>query len=833
MHISLLIFFIIIMMFHQGFAAVPEPQPLPSFRLPPVIQQQELQLESQDLKLTKAEPAVEKLTLAARIVDGIKIAITFPWLKKTSHVIYQRYGRIYIAFDQIAAFDVETVTKLHSVFYDDFKQEPSQQGLTLVSFKMPKKRSMKMERQGQSWVLWFSNDDSSQPTSAVMKPHYNDNPVAHLDYVVQGVRSIGIINDPIGHDKVHVVFTDMPQATQGINAVDYTLLSTHAGIAVVPKSDDLNVTLYEQGFSIGRHGNKSLHLSSTADYTSTRKPALPVQLLDFSPWEHPQSDWFTINQHHLFKIAHTKGRERIEARLQSIGFLLSTGYFYEASAQAQLLTVDDSELIDDLRCVLLQAMGHVLTYQPDRAQKLFDHPQHGIEPEMLLWKGIGQILQEHYKQGLHTVIQNMRYLRHYPKAVRNFICMLAAQASYELDYPGKIFLDFISKVELTPYEQALYDLYAYELDHEARHADKEHWQLKKLLTSRHRRVRSEATLLLANPSSANAEVTIKNLESVRFAWRGDDTELALWRHLAKLYEHTGKTNEALMNLRQIHEYAKSTADQSEALRQGQDLLHQAFVKPNETLVKPAEDYKTIALYHEFKEFIPTDERREQIFDRLLTIFEQHNQLQAASDCLEKNLTHAYKNEDIKGRHVIYLASLYLEQHHYKKVTKLLTQYSELLSKHPQFKHLRDMLYVKLLAEQGHADAALSLLEHDDSLEALILKINLLWTLSRWQETSQHIVKLLQTQTLSADDRADYVLRLAVTHAMLNNKQALIILKQTFADFMTTTKHKDVFMLITSPLETASKTIYQNSLDQLTAANTFTSFLKDWRAKNLN
>lgn len=840
-----------------SFAArkIPQPMALPSFRLQSPTQKPLTPLTAPQANgstvLTSSPPAQSDITTIADVnvyakrLNEAQVELHIQWHDNVSCVAFQRGPRFIVAFDRPAHVDLSKANIPDHSFYRDVQPIVPQKDLTVLTFKLVGEPVVSVRQEGNDWVILFAKEGTPLPSSLKktplqLVPETLGDPAVYLAYTVIDTQTIHDLQDPDIGDRLFLIFRDQLAPVQGGTYIDYAILPSHAGIVLLAAADDLEVIKTVRGFKVGRSNRQPLHLSAVMDRERERKRAFPPPFFEFTGFYEQPRDWLQAQRNHLFKIFNNQGRKRLQARQDMVLFLLSTGYFLEAIANVDLMETENPDVKNDIQFIALKVMSAVLAHQPDRIETLLNTPPFRDEPEILLWKGVARLLDEKYHEGLQLIIQNIRYLSDYPIPVKNDVCLLAAHASYRLNYPGQFFIDCISKAYLSPAQLALYHLYAYQMDKRYRDVEKKRTSLALLRQSHHPRVQAEATLLLIDDNGLDLTEAIKTLEDLRFRWRGDDTEARVLTTLAELYEKAGNPYKALTYWEQLYHWFPHSSFQQQARERGQEILYKTFMGQGKEPV--LSDYQAIALYFEFKELLPHDKRQEAMFDHLITLHEKLGLLARATTLLEKSLTPLEQSStppstpqratDITTAwRILHLGSLYLELGKTEKVLETLERIPENLEAMPGILQGKRFLHAKLLADQGQLDAGLSLLQPDTSLESLKLQADLCWQAQRWAHSAEIITKIIQLLDKDAKQRADYVLKLAVALALSHNVRGLELVKNAFGQFMAQSANREAFMIITSSADTVGGSVYQQSLAQLAASRTFNDFLQEFRKKN--
>jgi hypothetical protein len=291
---------------------------------------------------------------------------------------------------------------------------------------------------------------------------------------------------------------------------------------------------------------------------------------------------------------------------------------------------------------------------------------------------------------------------------------------------------------------------------------------------------------------------IRDLEGIRFAWRGDEFEFNLLRRLGTLYLEEGQYRKGLDRLRQAATYFRSHAEAPQVTLQMSDVFSRMYLEDAADTLQPV---TAIALYDEFKELTPAgvqgDEMIRKLADRLVGV----DLLDRAAALLRSQVRYRLQGVE-KARVGAQLTLVNILARQYAEALKALdeTQASgmpEALS--TKRRHLR----AKSLIGLKQREQALAVLKGDKSRDAELLRTEIFWSARNWSKTSQSLGNLIRESDAKPgkplnEQQAAYVLNYAIALTLSGNERALSRARSDYSAAMAKGSLKDAFRLIVSP-----------------------------------
>jgi hypothetical protein len=338
--------------------------------------------------------------------------------------------------------------------------------------------------------------------------------------------------------------------------------------------------------------------------------------------------------------------------------------------------------------------------------------------------------------------------------------------------------------------------------------------------------RTELLLKLRNISPAEA---IDDLETLRFAWRGDEFEFRLLRRLGDLYLTEGDYRSGLRTLRQAATYFRRHKEAGEVTQQMTDAFSKLYLDGVASELPPV---AAIALYDEFKVLTPSGEKGDEMIRKLADRLVSVDLLARGAELLEAQVKFRLKGVE-KARVGAQLALIHILDKKPQKAEEVLKATQE-AGVPDELAVRRRHLLVRALSEMGRESEAIVLLEGDESREADLLRVDFNWEKQDWTGAAQALRRIVRSIMEESDGPLDdsnarYVLNLAIALTLSGNERAVDRLRIDYAEAMGNTSFQDAFLLIASP-GAQGLADYRTIANKVGAAEKFQGFMAAYRER---
>ncbi len=671
---------------------------------------------------------------------------------------------------------------------------------------------------------------------------------------LKGARAVLDFKDPVsGHDiKVVTVEEAKQYAGPPREFIDFEVLYSPVGLAIIPKVSDLNMQIVRGGVEISRPGGLTMVEESLLASMTAKK----IQAED--------DDTLVMTRVFDFKAWQLGG---IPSLLENKRIILAGLKELPETAQAEsLLTLGKMYLSNSMGP---EALG-VLDFAAQERPGLFGNPEftalhgaasalssHNIDAfsylsqdilipfeEVHYWRAYILADEGDWQQAAEILPKKFAPLYDYPVLLQNrLLPRLAEIALRSGDLKSAEELLAIiekNKKEMQDPQKASLVYLQGELFRQQKNTKKTKKLWKPLTVGSDDLYRAKAGLSLARLKVAEGEITpeeaIDDLERLRYAWRGDQLEVQINYWLGRTYFEAGKYLKGLKLMRDAVSYDEGTPLGQRVAGEMADIYAQLFLGEELDKVSPLD---AIGLYDEFKELVPLDERGDKIIERLAEHLAKADLLTRAGDLLQYQLDHRLKDADIY-RVGVRVAAIRLLDAQYDKAIKALNVAAAKLQQLPEemrtTRRYRDisLLRARALSRKGRPDQALALLgDLDRTADMNRLRADIAWTAGYWDDAAEALGDVLLDQNISLTrplDEEDTALLLqrAVSLNLAGDRIGLANMREKYSDLMAQTEKSKVFDVITRPRQSGALADRDTLLSVVSEVDLFKDFLDSYK-----
>lgn len=759
----------------------------------------------------------DKVELYTLRQDQNREKIIFHWKQDSPPALFMRGDYAFLVFSQAANFDSTHVNQ-SSDFHEDFKVLSLPKGSGIVVRLRPQVEAS-LSQKDHIWSLRFEFPENLEqpPVEPDIATEYEsftttDSP-SRIGFKLGEKSQILTFVDPYLGDSFVIVPTKDRQKVER-QFEEFDLIPSHRGLVLLEKSDHLSFEMTPENTLLVGGEKGALSLSDQNDRARARAKAPPPAVINFDKWEKAISNFPKLLEEVAdgkFQKPDLSEKEFIQGHVNLALGYLSHGFYSRSANSLEYVLMRQPQLDDDPTINILRAICHAGLHQTDIAENLVRDQAFEGEEHALLWQGVTQLQSEKYYEGLRAILPHLALLKKYPQDLTDVVYLLMAYGAYRIKYPGLLFLNSINQGTLTKREKDLYSFLNIFLSPPNPEAEK---VLEKLArTALNERVRSEAifTLIMKDAKKKDRKKTIAALEKIRYDWRGDSLEMNIATELADLYAQEKESQKALGLYRMIKEQFDHLPGSDHIIKKAENYFCDTFL---DRTSQP--QYMAVALYNRYKELLPKGGREHDVLDHLAQDYENLDLYPQA----EKTLRYLLQNTpdpQKKGGFLIRLAKMYERAGDFDKAHEMINEIHTLPDQGALSEPIL-LLEARLLIKEGRPKEAYALLEKDQSYEALLLKIDLMWADSNWSDLRQLLTSAITSNGAPVKDQNRFLVSLAVVLNNLDDTQAIEKLRQNFLSRMNKTEHKEQFDLLTLPPEAPaggmSKQAYQAELDKI-------------------
>jgi tetratricopeptide (TPR) repeat protein len=738
-------------------------------------------------------PPSGEVKMRAEMQDD-RLLLRFPWRAPLGAALFRRGDAIWLVFDAKAKVDLSEAP--HGLPQATRMDQAPDEAATAIRITAPPTILPTLTADGDVWTLALGPIAAGPAPAAVeVKSDLSSAPIS-LTAQMAGATGVFWIADPMVGDHLAVVTALGP--SKGVatarDLVDGVVLASAQGLAIAPRVDDLKVSTDGDIVRIGRP--KGLELSPASSLgRGTPAPAdLPARtsmpaLIDFDGWSKVGAQGFVGRYDRLLagaadEIDKGKGAS-VQARLGLARFLVGSELAFEAIGVLNSLAKTNPLMLQDPEFRGLRGAARAIAGRYKDAEADFSSPAVALDPASSLWRGyisnqLGDIVgaRQQFAKGrsalsLFNAKWQVRFLR------------ADAEASIAAgDLPAaRLDLADLATNGLDPVERQKTDFDRARLLEASGKAAPALALYQQVSGSAYGGIAAPAILhatqlqlSLGRMKPADAATT---LESLRFRWRGDNTELETVRALGGIYLNSGHYREAMDALRSaalsLPDLPAAAAVQADLAKAFQDL----FLRGGADGLPPIQ---ALGLFLDYKDLTPIGADGDLMVRKLARRLVDVDLLDQAAQLLKyqadnrlDGVARASVDTDLA---MIQLMNRQPEA----ALDAINSSRSTLLPK--DMAERRRVLQARALAGLGRFDDALELLDTDKSPDALEARGEIAWQQRDWPKVGALLEQRLgdrwkSSQPLNVEDQA-VLLRAGIAYSLANDNVGLARLRSHYA-----------------------------------------------------
>jgi tetratricopeptide (TPR) repeat protein len=773
--------------------------------------------------------------------------ISFSWLEPTAAAIFSRAGHIWAVFDRSAKLQMTPPSaSLSEVIF--LAEQIDIENLTVFRFRVAPKLVPVARRQGHRWAIELRSNIINPPrlVSIDRKGDIEKDGSVVLSGAV--ANKLTQVPDPEVGDIIQVA----PILTPGVGIpherdfVQFKLLQSAQGVAIVAKVDDLKIATKRKGLEIsaagglaisqGRRRVKNLlnRNAKKGDGKGDEGPA--ARLFQFAAWKGDQKASFEKRkqalQLGLSKVP--KGR-RNKARWPLARFYFAHQYMADATGVMSQILTHDPAIIEDPSFKALRGAARLWLGRTQDAEVDLMVPSLDGDPEISIWRSALFAQKHEWKRAYDEYLDAGGIPAKYDQNVRVWLTMQATEAALranDIETVNKLLIALNKEENLRPLQATQIMLLRGKGFEAVDDIDSAIQNYQEVIAAGVRPTEARANFARINAGLKNRELTlldaIAEMERLRFSWRGDDFEFELLRRLGDLYMDNGDYRNALNVYRLAVTYFPKLPDSKVVSQEMNDVFKRLFLDGEADALS---SISALALYYDFRELTPVgkigDEMIRQLANRLVSV----DLLTRAAGLLEHQVKFRLKSVE-KSRVGLRLAVIYMLHRRFDKAmsTMKITRWRNLP---PELLMERRQIEARILSNLEKPEDALLALVGDASKEANLIRVDLYWQMRRWQDMIQTLAEILGNawngpRALTREERS-YVMKMAVAMALDGNETGLDQLRHDYANKMTDTKDAEGFDLITQKIDPRT-TEFRKVAGAIAQIDTLESFMSRYRER---
>lgn len=865
--------------------AQPEPQPEPE---PEVTEQDEEQQPPTQAELTAPEPEkmptteeavnelVEKLPKEeAAVIENAPVAevqevkikarapdsfITISSTDNFGLAAFRHAGRIWIVNDKTNLLIRPQINGPLTNALKPVQEIESAKGIAYVMRDPAEDVDIKGQGGGILWRVVVGPEvlKTDQPTSPLRKDvTRTETRSGKVLWPMKGARNVLDFTDPVTGQDIKVVTVDEAANFAGParEFVDFSVLETSVGLAVIPKVSDLKVQLVRGGVEISRKDGLSVVdddlLKSLTDVSDSvnegqRRPSNAQRVFDFKAWRLGGVNATDENKRVILSDL------KAQAEQSQAESLLTLGQMYVANAMGPeaLGALDYAvsarpDLWQNPEFAAIYGAAAALSYHNEDAYGHLSRELLQPFEEVQLWRAYVLADVGDWQQAAEVMPDNIGMIYDYPALLQNRLIPRIAEVSLrngDLDTAKELLqIAYENREDMHASERAALAYLLGEASRQTGDVEKTLKFWEPLTVGRDDLYRAKAGLALnrlkIDEGMIKPSESIDDLERLRYAWRGDALEVQINYWLGRTYFEAGEYLRGLKVMRDAVTFDRGTPLGRRVAGDMADMFANVFLSQE---IEKVSALDAVALYDEFRELVPLDDRGDMIIQQLAEILADADLLERAAGLLEDQLDHRLQGTDVY-RVAIRLAAIRLLDNKPDQAIAALDRAAAKLEELPEefrtpsrYREIL-MLRARALSRKGRPDQALALLNGlDRTPEMDLLRSDIAWTAGYWDDAGEALDDVIVNENISMtrpleDRHATLILQRAVALNLAGDRIALANLREKYGDLMKQTEKAKVFEVITRPRQNAALADRDTILSIVSEVDLFEDFLESYRS----
>ncbi|MBV1886842.1 MAG: tetratricopeptide repeat protein [Parvibaculaceae bacterium] len=742
-------------------------------------------------------------------VLGSSVRLTFPWAERVGAAVFQRAGKVWMVFDTTDEVDLSGIGQAARLLIGDPEIVPVDDA-TIVQFSPKERVLLTASEKGRSWIVTLG-DVIVEPTRAItLNRGWAENGEAKVSLDLRGRGRVHWVRDPEVRDVLAIVTANGPG--QGLvaprNFVEFSAMATTQGLVFVQLADDLYVRALENEVIVSRGSGLTLSAANAAEYGkqgqrdfNTGDPGK----MDFARWrEVPGDDFFAQRQYYQKKLVDRDG-DPIETTIRYAQFLMSYGLANETLALLRNLSRKHPDVLIE---PAFKALRGVANFQRGLYEEaLTDLSEHALlrDPHAALWRGALHAELGHWREARADFARAKNSFEEYEPDFQALFRVRAAEAELSAgDLPSVAYnLNQIPDgVENIRYQLET-EMVRGRMFEAANRTDEALEKFERVIQAHYRPVSTKARFAKATLQHRSGLIDDQGLEEelerLKFAWRGDDLELAILERLAEMKLARGKVKMALSMMRGAVSHYPNTDRGRRMASRMTEIFTDLFLSGGADQMDSVE---ALALYYDFRELTPIGRRGDAMIRRLADRLVDVDLLGQAAELLQHQVDHRLRGI-ARAQVATKLALIRLMDRQPEQALAAIRSSRQALLP-SDLASQRRLMEARALAELGLEDHALELLEEQDGEEAQLLRADVLWSSQQWEKSGEQVETMLGRTWASDEPLIDteraLVMRAAIAYSLADNPVALERLRKKYGEKMRASEDGNNFATVTEPIE---------------------------------
>jgi tetratricopeptide (TPR) repeat protein len=743
--------------------------------------------------------------------EKTSLTLTVPWANPVGAAVFRHGDAVWIVFDARAKLDLSAAPKS----FGDIKGLQWAQGpdFTVLRVGASDAIATSIDTDGPVWRFTFGGEPEPPPEGEPKIGRDDQTGPAALTAALAGASKVVWVRDPTVGDRVAVVTAPGPlkPTGHGRDFVEARLLPTLHGLAIQAAAPDLTVTVVDGDLvRISRPNGLSL---SSAD--AVHRAALPAQLpqpslmpglVDFNRWSDTGEAGFPTRYAQLQALAYEEAGKGPSApvamRMAFARFLVGSELSYEAIGVLNLLAKQNGAVAGDAEFRGLRGAARVMARRYKEAQADFSAQPLANDPASAVWRAYVDAKAGDWADAKKGFQAGAKAIDLFAPRWKARFAAANAEANMETGdlRAASTLIDYALAQKPSPQDQLairLVQAKLFDLQGDRDRALAVYDVLARCpLDNLAAPAQLRALKIRLDRGAVKPDDAEHVLESLKYRWRGDATEIEIARTLSQIYLAQGRYREALDAMRaggrrspELPESQKLQADLNQAFK---DL----FLGGRADSLQPIQ---ALALFSDFRELTPVGADGDEMVRRMSRRLVDVDLLDQAAELLKYQVDHRL---DGVARSQVATDLAVVDLMNHKPEDALQAIWASRTTLLPAALNARRrVIEARALTELGRYDQALEILGKDNTGDALDARAEIAWKQQDWATAASILEKRLGDRwkgqpPLDGEDETRLI-RAGIAYSLARDEKSLERLNERWSAFVEQARAPDALRLALS------------------------------------
>lgn len=741
-------------------------------------------------------PAVAIATVPVIAQAGVqKVDLRFNWPNAVGAAVFRRGGAVWVVFDTPARLDMSGAKALGPATDARWTAGPEHVAVRIAA---PENLPVSARPDGTSWVVTIGGMASGVEGVALDRDETGE---PTLVARMAGATKAVWLTDPIVGDRFAAVTALAPGKGYGDRrqTVDLTVLPTAHGLAIETLAEDLAVKADGDLVTLSRPNGLILSAPSATlepaaeDHGAPQKAAFPSLILP--AWADAGHAGFSARYRELqdagaleAQAAGDDPRAPVAARFALARFLVGSGLAYEAIGVLNAIQEKSPGMAGEPELRGLRGAARASIGRYDEAEADFAAAAVAGDPSASVWRGYLAVKKGDFPAARAAFASGAQAIDAFTPEWRarfGAAHALAAVETGDLE-AARALLAYAFSQNAPAADQLTARLVQAKLFEIDGQTDRALAVYKAIARAPRDDISVPAKLGVVRLSMGKgvmkADEAAKQLENLRWRWRGDATELAVIRDLGALYLSQGLYRDALTALKAAGPKLAQLPGAADIQTDLNNAFRALFLEGGADGLEPIQ---ALGLFYDFRELTPIGADGDEMVRRLARRLVDVDLLDQAAELLKHQVDSRLEGV-AKAQVATDLATIYLMDRQPEQALQAI--WSSRTTLLPNALNAeRRALEARALTALGRYDHALEVLDNDMSPAARDVRGEIAWKQQKWADAGTLYEASLGDRyrdpgALTPDEEARLI-RAGIGYSLARDKAALTRLSRNYAPFV--------------------------------------------------